>query len=1278
MLKLLPPFALFLLLSFGFSLRESNQSLPVAPVAGLQLRVIQNQTTETISIFRGDEKTPILVQNAKATFRPYLHPIIAPDGKGVLTEYSPGHHKHQTGIYWGYTRVNGRDYFHHPDGNYWKRISAKVLEGKGDNVKWQTVYDLLDSTGKAVLTETQNWSMRQKGGSYLLDLEWNGEAQTDVTIGKYDYGGLFVRMPWKEGIKGEVVNAARQRNEKAEGQAAMWVDIGMQVEGRTNLAHIAILDHPDNKGYPQTWRVDSQLGAGPARARKADWHIKKGDTEVIKHELVIYTGSLNDVQLNKTFGEFIGNNGTYNTAALWAIAQKEGKEAKFLSAQEAVAAMTIKEGFTVNAWASEPMMTQPMAFCWDDRGRMWITENKDYESRGKGFSNSGDSRILILEDTDHDGVADSKKVFMEGIAFPSALAVGFDGVFIGAPPNLLFVPDKNKDDKADMNDIEVRLTGWGIRDRHETLNSFHWGPDGWLYGLQGFATPSKVGRPKGKGKLYKHNDPFPEDILQGEGTDINGGVWRYHPTKDKFEVVAHGFSNPWGIDYDAKGQLLITACVIPHLWHVIPGGIYHRQGGQHFNPYVYTDIKTIADHSHRSAHGGARVYLSDAFPESERGKIFMANIHEHGVLSDVLVPKGSGFVGKHGDDFMMANNAQWVGFSMEVGPEGGLYVLDWHDADICGSDVLNSETGRIFRIMPNVSQASNWDGRYADLDKMSDVQLAELQLSKSEWHARRARIILQDRASKGTITKLAYDKLVNIYLTDSHPDFRLRAMWSLQVSNGFDDKALNEALSDKDQYVRAWAIQFLCEENPASPTAIAKFEKMANEDTSPVVRLYLASALQRLNPEQRWKIGELLLSHQEDIADHNLPKMIWYGIEPLIKSDPARALRLAAKSKIPLVANFIARRVVDADALESLITMIGNLPTNQIAMLEGMRDGLEGRTDSKTPAGWNVVYAKLKQTRGKVGQLSTEIAQHFGDTEVAKNYMITLKNSTAPAEQRKKALQALASQQRPELVKELPGLLNEAQLRLDIIRSVAAYDHEPLGKLLLEKYPSFTQKEKAETIQTLSSRPKYGWLLTQAIANKTVAKKEIPTYVARQLRRVVGSGFVEVWGPIDHIAFDEKAYKKYRALLTDRVVASANPVNGRLIFKNTCGPCHKMYGEGGIIGPELTGSNRANLDYLLGNILDPSGEIQDDYKMVVVTTRDGRTYVGNVAKETERQVTLRVVGQDAVILNKSDIQTRETMPTSLMPSGLLEALSDKQVIDLVAFMRTTKQIQSGK
>ena len=1246
--------------------QESNGNVP--------LIIKQDTGANTLSVFRQGETNPIVVQNAKPDFRPYMHPIAAPDGKGVLTEYSPGHHKHQTGLYWGFTRVNGRDYFHHPEGDYWQRVAVNVLEAKGDEVKWQTIYNMLDEKGTTVMTETQTWSMRESEGKFFLTLEWRGDAKTDITIGKYDYGGLFLRMPWKEGINGEVVNAARQKNEKAEGQRAMWVDVGMQVEGREDLAHIAIFDHPKNVGYPQPWRVDGQLGIGPARAREADWQIKKGETEVIRHQLFIYTGTLNDVSLTNTWAEFSGVDGTYNTAVLWNIARAEAKESKFLKPEESVAAMTVKDGFTVNTWASEPMMTQPMAFCWDDRGRLWIAENKDYESRGHGFSSSGQSRILILEDTNRDGVADNKKVFMEGIAFPAALAVGFDGVFVGAPPNLLFVPDRNHDDKADENDIEVRLTGWGIRDRHETLNSLHWGPDGWLYGCQGFATPSKVRKPEGKGKLYKHNDPFPEDILEGDGTEINGGVWRYHPIKDRFEVVAHGFSNPWGIDYDANGQLFISACVIPHMWHVIPGGIYHRQGGQHFNPYVYNDIKTITDHSHRSAHGGARIYQSDAFPTEESGRIFMANIHEHAVLSDVLQSKGSGFVAHHGDDFIMANNGQWVGFSMEIGPDGALYVLDWHDADICGQEVLNSETGRIFRIAPKVTRAENFENRYSDLRTLSDKQLVEFQLSNSDWHARRARVILQHRASSGTLKKETHGHLKEIYQTNKTLNIRLRALWSLHMTNGLTPLELIQGLDDPQEQIRAWSIQLLCEDKNPPTEAKSKFVSMAKNDKSAMVRLYLASALQRVDKETAWKIASALTQWSEDIADHNLPLMTWFGFEKLAAEDPARALELASNSKIPLLAQYSARRVVDADALEALVTAIGNESAMQKSLLEGMLNGMEGRTDLKAPPNWKTVLAKLQRS-DHTKQLSINIDELFGDTEAAQRSWVTLQNTSMSTDIRRKALQALAAQQNKLLLKGLPDLLNDKDLRVDAIRAMAAFDDDALGKLLLEKYGSFSPSEKQEVILTLSSRPHYGWLLTQALKNNVVPKRDVQANVARQLRRVVGSGFVEVWGPIDDIPHDAKTYAKYKTMLSEEQLSKASLAEGKVLFQRTCGACHKLFGQGAVIGPELTGSNRSNVDYLLLNILEPSAEIQDDYRLIVVTTRDGRTYSGNVIAENQRQITMRIVGQDAVVINKSTIQSREVTPTSMMPPGLLEPLTDAEVTSLVAYLQSPMDVQ---
>ena len=1241
------------------------------------LHIAHNADSGTLSVLRAGESSAILTHNAKADFRPYLHPLVAPDGNGILTEYSPGHHKHQTGLYWGFTRVNGRDYFHHPDGGYWKRVSATVIAGEGKVVKWQTVYDLLGEDGAAVMTETQNWSLTETGGKYYLDLEWNGEAKTDVTIGEYDYGGLFLRMPWREGIAGEVINAARQRNEKAEGQRAMWVDVGMQVEGRDDLAHVAIFDHTDNARFPQPWRVDSQLGVGPAIARLGDWKIPKGKTETLQYRLVVYTGTLNDVDIIRDWQQYVDADSTYATAGLWGLAKEEGRLAKFLSPEEAAASMTVPEGFAANLWAGEPMMTQPMAFCWDDRGRLWIAENKDYESRGDGFSNSGKSRILILQDTDGDGKADTRKVFLEGIAFPAAIAVGFDGLFLGAPPNLIFVPDRNKDDKADMDALEIRLTGWGIRDRHETLNSLHWGPDGWLYGCQGFATPSRIKVTKGKGRIYRHNDPFPE-VLEGDGVDINGGVWRYHPTKDKFEIVAHGFSNPWGIDFDAKGQLFISACVIPHLWHVIPGGLYHRQGGQHFNPYAYSDIKTIADHRHRSAHGGLRIYQSDAFPALQYGRHFMANIHEHAVLSDVVERKGSGFTAHHGDDFAMANNAQWVGFSMEVGPDGALYVLDWHDADICGGDVLNEQTGRIFRISPQQSNADNFADRYTDLTKLTDSRLVEIQTSKSDWHARRARLILQARAANGKLQSNTHALLRELFEKNADPDLRLRGMWALHVTGGFSKEQLVKSLSDQDEYVRAWSIQLLCEDNPPSPDILEQFAGMAAKDASPVVRLYLASALQRIEPNDRWRIAQALTSRAGDANDHNLPKMIWYGTEPLIATSPERGLSLASGSKIPMITRYIARRTVDANAVETLITHLGKKPEGLTLLLEGMLDGLEGRKDIVTPANWHQVYSSLRSSRdAKVKQLSLSIAQQFGDTEAARQFMATVQSNSATVDERAKALRALAQKQRDELLRELPALYDDPKLRTEAIRATAEYDQGQLGKLLIEKYPTFSAADKLEAVQTLASRPGYGWALTQALKNNAIPRSDVPTYAARQLLRVVGSGFLEIWGsPLDELSGDQRAaYTKYKTLLTDDALERANASTGRVLFSRTCAPCHKMYNEGGTLGPDITGSNRANVDYLLSNVLNPSGEIQDDYKMVVITSRDGRTYAGNVVSENERQVTLRIVGQDAVVINKSDIQSREATSTSMMPLGLFDALTDKEVLDLVAYLRTNTQVK---
>ena len=297
---------LFIIMFFIISYVSNAQTFQKGKQQPTKLRIEQDKTAATISIFRADKpEEPILTQVAKINERPYLHPIVAPDGKGILTEYRPPHHLHQTGIYWGLKLVNGRDYFMKWQSDYWRGVSAVVIEEKGKQVKWQTVYDMLDDKGNTIIVETQNWTMQEYDGKYVLDLEWKGEAKTDITLGKFYVGGLFIRMPWLKGIPGEIVNAAGQINEDAEGQRAIWADVGIQVDGRDDFAHIAVFDHPDNNGFPNSWRVDSQLGIGPSRQIQGEWKIDKGDTEVIRYRLIVYTGDINQAGMTRAWKEFV-------------------------------------------------------------------------------------------------------------------------------------------------------------------------------------------------------------------------------------------------------------------------------------------------------------------------------------------------------------------------------------------------------------------------------------------------------------------------------------------------------------------------------------------------------------------------------------------------------------------------------------------------------------------------------------------------------------------------------------------------------------------------------------------------------------------------------------------------------------------------------------------------------------------------------------------------------------------------------------------------------------
>src|SRR5882672_1854051 len=292
----------------------------------------------------------------------------------------------------------------------------------------------------------------------------------------------------------------------------------------------------------------------------------------------------------------------------------------------------LPEGFSATLFAGEPDVRQPISFCIDDRGRVWVLEGNTYPA-WKAPSPEKD-RILIFEDTDGDGHFDSRKVFYEGLVFATGIEFGFGGVWVVAPPSLLFFKlDAGGDRPA--GEPEILLDGFGSQGGHNVANGFTWGPDGWLYAGHGRTSLSDLGPPGTPPEKRVHFD---------------GGVWRYHPTRHVFEAFCDGTTNPWGVAFNDYGQAIITTCVDVHLYHAIQGAHYEPWRGRPSSQYAYARIDSIADHKHwegktfadaRSgkpeqmalggghAHCGAMVYLGDSFPDAYRGTVFMSNIHGH-------------------------------------------------------------------------------------------------------------------------------------------------------------------------------------------------------------------------------------------------------------------------------------------------------------------------------------------------------------------------------------------------------------------------------------------------------------------------------------------------------------------------------------------------------------------------------------------------------------------------------------------------------------------------
>ena len=958
-----------------------------------------------------------------------------------------------------------------------------------------------------------------------------------------------------------------------------------------------------------------------------------------------------------------------------------------LSPAEAQKKFTVPEGFEVRLFAAEPDVVNPVAMAWDDRGRLWVVELYEYPLGAAQGAKPRD-RVKILEDVDGDGKADKVTVFADGLNLATGLLLGNGGAYVGQAPDLLFLKDTNGDDVADER--KVFMTGFGLEDRHELLNGFTWGPDGWLYMTHGVFTKSKVKDPDRPGDA---------------GVEMTAAVARLHPRTKKFEIFAEGTSNPWGVDYDAAGNMFVSACVIEHLFHMAPGGIYDRQAGSPPFKYAYEQLHAVNDHKHfRAAYAGVQIYQGNQYPEDYKGTILQGNIHDNAVHQDKLTRKGSSFVSSIVRDFVRANDGWFRPVSTQVGPDGAVWIMDWYDKYPCyqnaGADPegVDRAHGRIWRVVytgKNPGAAVPSHPAQMQLGQATTAQLVQTLNHANNWQRRTAQRLLDERRDPKT------KALLTVMLRDpqTSADGRIAAMWTLGSSGLLDEPLLDATAKDANPVIRTWTARFMGEKGSPTSAVMARLDLLAKDDDAQV-RLATATALRQMvssdltintphpnkNEANLEPVIATLALHPMSGDDPVIPFMVWMAMEPSIAIDPSDALKwltdngMMCRTIATKVTTKIMRRICDSNSdahyLIASQFILGLSPEDApltVAALDGLIEGHRGRTQS--PGGWTTAFLeKLTQhSDSMVTARARQLGTMWGDLVAIEKSIQAALDDQASEESRINALGSLRGQKsdrvRDGLLRVLKSNTPE-KVRIEVLRSLSEVGGDQVAPAILSQWGTLTPTVRRTASEVLSSRTVWALPFLAAVQQKSVAIADIPPTVVRSLSlskdEATRTRALQVIGRFRESNADKLkviAEKKAMILTPHGTDLKA----GYEIAQRLCLSCHKLYGEGSEVGPDLTGVGRSSLDALLSNVIDPNQIIGHGYENVEVETKDGRSISGRMVENTDLRVRLLAAGPKDEVIAKSEIASLRISEISVMPEGL-EQMPDADFRNLMWFI----------
>lgn len=959
-----------------------------------------------------------------------------------------------------------------------------------------------------------------------------------------------------------------------------------------------------------------------------------------------------------------------------------------LSPQEALSHMKVPDDLEVQSVLSDPVIGQPLFMAFDERGRIWVVEYRQYPhpaglkmvSRDKFLRAvydqvpppppnhfPGADRISIHEDSDGDGQYEVHKTFVDQLSLCSSFAIGRGGVWVLTPPYLLFYPDQDRDDRPDGPPV-VHLQGFGIEDSHSIANSLRWGPDGWLYGAQGSTVSADILRP-GLDKQPAHS--------------LGQLIWRYHPELHKYEVFSEGGGNTFGVEIDDQGRIFSG-----HNggdtrgFHYVQGGYSQKGFGKHgplSNPYAFGYFPPMVHPAVQRFTHNFVIYHGATLPESYTGRLFgVAPLQSHVILSEVQPDRSSFRTSDIG--LALSTPDSWFRpVDIKVGPDGGVYVADFYEQRIDHASHyqgrVDKESGRIYRLQTKGAKPAP----PFDHGKRSTSELVALLNHSNQWHRQTALRLLGDRQDASVVPA------IQAKLDLARGQLALELLWAQHQSRALTDMETIHILDHSDPYVRLWAIRLACDDGEVSPTLATRLADLAYREPHLEVRSQLACSARRLPANAALAITSRLLARSEDGQDIHIPLLLWWSLEAKADTDREALLSLfrdAAFWGLPMVREQILPRVMKRYAiagsrrdLSACAELLNNAPDKAAAqiLMKGFEEAFQGRSLRDIPE-------ELAKAIAQAGGASLALRLRQRDESAEQEALRLIENPQTDAIQLVPIIEILGQIQLPGSLAALTKLAvtpGNDRVQTAALSALQAYDEPSIANSILAAHAKMSLDVQTTAQVVLASRKAWVKVLLQAVASGDVPKDRISTGIVKkcllhvdpQIEDLVRQQFGDVQGATT--AEMQRQVVEYQQVIG---TGSGNPYNGRQVYRANCAKCHRLFDDGGQIGPDLTAYKRDDLRRILLSVVNPSAEIREGFENHLVQTSDGRTLNGFIVEQDQQVVMLKGIDGQLTAISREDVEDLRPVGTSLMPEGLLKPLSHQQVRDLFAYLRSAQPL----